>query len=339
MARQRLRDPRSRVALGGLLLLASIATAHAQARPSAQLRYRHPPELADCPDELELRNAIAGRLGYDPFEPTAPRLVLATIARDATGLHADIEIRGDDNTVLGTRRLSAARNDCRELGSAMELAISVAIDPLSLSRPPLPPAPPPPPPAAPEPIAPQPQPPPPPPTAAVAVETRVARPLSLRASASLLSSLGAGPAIDAGFAVQIGLRSGMVSLGLEGRGDLPASATELPTGGGVQSSLLLAALVPCIHYRVARGCAVAGAGELYGSGIHVDQPHDQHTFYAAAGARAGIELHLAGRLSLDVHVDLLGTLTRTTLRLANMDVWTTPPVSAALGVGVVGNFL
>jgi hypothetical protein len=77
---------------------------------------------------------------------------------------------------------------------------------------------------------------------------------------------------------------------------------------------------------------------MYGKGIDVAAPQHQHTLYAAAGARAGVEIRVSGALSIDLHLDVLGTLTPTALRLGQMDVWTTSPVSAVVGVGLAGDF-
>jgi hypothetical protein len=257
--------------------------------------------------------------------------VLAKIGRGAAGLHADLELLGADGAVIGTRQLSAAQQDCRELGSAMALAISVAIDPLSLthSAPPRASV------EAPTVVT---------PARAVTmpapVEVLAARepkPIRWSAGASVLSSLGANPSLDAGFATQIGARIGIASLAVEGRLDLPASTSVAI--GGVRTTLAFAALVPCVHIGLARGCAIGAIGALYGSGYGIDMPFHRHTFYAAAGGRVGAELPLSRRLALDLHLDLLGTLTSTRLEVDHTTVWTTPPISAALALGIAATFL
>jgi hypothetical protein len=80
-------------------------------------------------------------------------------------------------------------------------------------------------------------------------------------------------------------------------------------------------------------------GALRGSGEGVPEPLDDATPYASTGPRFGVDLDLSRTWSAGVHVDVAATLTRTTLRLDGRDVWTTLPVSAALGLGMAANFL
>ena len=86
------------------------------------------------------------------------------------------------------------------------------------------------------------------------------------------------------------------------------------------------------------GCALVSAGALRGSGEDIDREASDTTFYAAAGARAGAELPLSALVAVRVHLDLVGVLTRTTLRISERSVWTTEPVFASLGVAGVLRF-
>jgi hypothetical protein len=70
-------------------------------------------------------------------------------------------------------------------------------------------------------------------------------------------------------------------------------------------------------------------------------PNGRHasSVYVAAGGRVGLEVPLWPKLSLGVHADALTPLTSTTLGLGpSADVWTTPPLSVALGVRLVAHF-
>src|SRR5262249_5892581 len=157
-----------------------------------------------------------------------------------------------------SRRLASHKDDCTELASAVALAISIAIDPLQLSRP----APPPrvePPPACPACPACPPErvcaapppcpacPPPPPPL------PRALPPPSVeyRVSAGALLALKSEPAITGGGEVNLGLRWRRVSLALEGRFDAPR-AVDLP-GGSLGAHVLAAGLVPCVHHYLLSG--------------------------------------------------------------------------------------
>lgn len=312
----------SRLALLGVAALwpttRDVRAAEGDAKLAARLIYSVPEKLAECPDERSLRDAVAARLGYNPFNVQAERTISARISRGKHGLKASVELSNAAGEITGLRQLESAKGDCRELGSAMELAITVAIDPMVLARPHS---------IVPDgPVVPAPK--------AAPRRDKV----TLRASFGALASLGSAPAINFGFAAQIGLRWRIASFALEGRADLPASATTAPPSG-VESQLFLASFVPCVHYRFALACALVSLGALQGKGIHVDRPRDETTFYSAAGVRIGAEIHLVSFLSLRISLDVLGTLTRTTLTINDAASWTTPPVSGNLGLSLVGDFL
>jgi hypothetical protein len=162
-------------------------------------------------------------------------------------------------------------------------------------------------------------------------------PLRLRAGVGGLVAAGASPGIGVGFAARIGLRKGALSAAIEGRADLPTSK-RADGAGEVSASLLVATLLPCFHAGGAFVCGVGSIGALRGSGSGVPNAADDATPFAAAGVRAGSEIRIAGALSAEIHGELAATFTRTTLRLEDRDVWTTPPVSASLGAGVLLDF-
>jgi hypothetical protein len=355
--------PRALLALSALVFAAPrFASADVPTTPSARLELTRGAGTSGCPTDDEIRNAVSGRLGYDPFRLDAQRLVSATIAREGRGLTVTIAVRDAAGRAAGSRQLSSAQNDCAELASAMTLAISIAIDPLAFTRaapppsapPPAPPAPvsPPPqvdapPPAAPVPDAHPPAPtaqsappvPPPPPTPAVSeTEAAPVDAVTLRASLGTIASIGAAPGVGFGVTGQIGVRWRALSIGIEGRDDLPVSA-DTQGSSGVRTALLLASIVPCVHHRFLAGCALGSAGVMQGTGFGVDRPLSQTTPYAAAGARVAAEFAADRLLVLQIHVDLLTTLTPTTLLLNGATAWVTPPASGALGVALVGNFL
>jgi hypothetical protein len=82
----------SRAALAALpailALLAGEGTARAAA--SARLFYGRAPAIEGCPDESELRRAIAQRVGYDPIFLMAPSNGLKRIVVADTA-HPDVE--------------------------------------------------------------------------------------------------------------------------------------------------------------------------------------------------------------------------------------------------------
>ena len=117
---------------------------------------------------------------------------------------------------------------------------------------------------------------------------------------------------------------------------MPASD---PSGkAGVETSLLLVSFVPCLHYRILFGCVVGSIGALSGVGIHVDTPRPDSTVYGATGGRLGVEARIVRFFAIRAYLDILGTLTRTSLRINDQVSWTTPPVSGSLGLALAGLF-
>jgi hypothetical protein len=108
--------------------------APAPAAKTARLVYER--EVPECPDESTLRNEVLARLGYDPFTQNSPRTMTASIERTRSGLRAHIVFHDPGSKGGGSRTLESTKNDCSELASAMVLAITIAIDPSSLTRPP-----------------------------------------------------------------------------------------------------------------------------------------------------------------------------------------------------------
>ncbi|WP_394832235.1 hypothetical protein LVJ94_37540 [Pendulispora rubella] len=330
----------STAVLGAFALswLAGEGHAAADEPPRVRLVYVRGPGTEKCPDERDLRNGVAARLGRDPFDDHAERMVTARVSRARKILRARIEVHGPAGELYGERELSSKDKDCAELAEATELAIAIAIDPLGAmspkpivtEAPPTAPAPvdephppPAPPPQAPARVA-EPLPPPPPPPA---------RPhLQFHAEGGPVGSLGAGPQVAVGGRLLVGLRRAPLSLGLEGRLDAPTTRSVGP--GSIETSLMLAALVPCYHYSVLAGCAILGAGALQSHGRSFDDSRDATTAVFMAGARLAVEVPLDGVLFLHLHSDLLAALSQTSVQVNQSEVWQTPRISGVLGMGL-----
>jgi len=118
----------------GALAVASICSV-ASARPTAvRLTYQADPRIPDCPDMVQLKRSVEERLGAAPWDPDAERQVHVRVVRVGEERRASIEIRDRRGALLGQRMLSSQQADCRELAEAMALAISIAIDPLSIRQ-------------------------------------------------------------------------------------------------------------------------------------------------------------------------------------------------------------
>lgn len=81
-----------------------------------------------CPDTTALARDVARRLGRDPFDPTAERIIEVVLSREPRGWGARIFVRSA-NGITGTRSLSSLSPNCDELASDVALAVALAIDP------------------------------------------------------------------------------------------------------------------------------------------------------------------------------------------------------------------
>jgi hypothetical protein len=282
---------------------------------------------------------VAARLGYEPFNDQADERVRAVIQPSGHGLEARIELTDAKGSPKAERRLVSRQRDCAELASSVELAISIAIDPFRLG----------PSPAgqgvgarAPE-VANETDPGAAPnasPVALVSPRTPLvaSRPRSLasQVGAEVVSGLGAAPSRTLGVAAGVGVRGGDLSLGLEGRADLPAS-TSLRVGEA-STALWVASLVPCAHVGRVATCALVTAGALRAAGHGLVEARTVTLPYAAVGARVALAIPLTGRWSLALHGDVTTPLTKSKLQVDGTAVWTSPILSAALGLGVAAIF-
>ncbi len=326
-----------------VLIVAWLAPVQVRAMPTSKLVYSRSVDADSCPDEQVLRRAVAARVGYDPFFAYATRTIVASLARRGQAFAATVDLIDEGGVSHGARELRA-EGDCGELLEAVALAIAIAIDPQSLSRPAsaaLAPA-------LDEPTAPPPSPavvviPPRPTSDAAAIppssppsEASMA-PWSFDVSAGLAGSVGFAPGPSAGLSLGADARWRWVSLGLEGRVDAPAS-TSGSAGGTVTSWLVLGAIVPCAHLGSFFGCALVQAGSAQTSGSGVPDARTQSLPWLAAGGRIGAHVRMTDDTLLRLHADLVANLDPMTLQLYGGDVWPAPAVAASLGADVVLHF-
>lgn len=315
-----------------MLLFGQLASSSVEARPTAVLSYAPPADDVSCPDAASLKRMVAAQLGFDPFVSEAPLRVHVTLERAASGHRARVAfVTG--STTSGERALDG--RDCASVANAVALTVAVALDTLNdgereAAAP-----------AAPaasasasasvEPVAPPPQarearspeaPPPP------------SRPLALRASIAPKVSVGAAPGTAFGAAGAVGVRGSLLSLSLEARGDLPSFAP-LSIGGELGTSLVLAGLVPCAHYRRWALCAMASVGSMRGESRGVARPASDEGFYGNAGLRLALDLPLSRRLALRPELDGLVVWARPKLHFNDNAVWNAPSISGVFGLALV----
>ncbi|MDF2694506.1 MAG: hypothetical protein K0S65_2889 [Labilithrix sp.] len=306
--------------------MSTVATgAHAD---GAKLTYTRGSGAEACPDEPALREAVAQKVGRDPFDGEDV-FVDVHIERHTDELTGEVEVR-EGGVVRGKRSLSSTSSSCDELASALVVTISVALDPARFGVPPRRTAPPPTASPADRPFFDEARP------SAPPSNQKQERGFSWDVGAGAGGAFGVAPATAAAFFLSFGARWERASIELEGRTHLRAS--ESVFGGSVSASSSLAALVPCFHVGPAALCAIGAAGVLRGEGKGVDIPSTDSSFAAAAGARLAVELSLLPALGIRAGVDGMTTIHGTRLTLAGREAWATPPLWASSWAGAVVHF-
>jgi hypothetical protein len=324
-----------------LALAGSEATAFAQdpsppappARERVRLAYVAP---LGCPDEQGFRAILGGRLGYDPVDATAPRVLRISITAGAAGFTATAELRSPTKRVLWSRP-PLGDADCRTLVDNVGVLVKFAIDPAAaavVSSPPaegppvsLPPSPPPP---ATPPARDQREPAPPPPASS--------RP-RIRVGARAAGAIGTAPSPAGTISADLGVGWEHFSISGEGRFDLPATGT-VAMNVQLQTRLGAGSLVPCGVYGWFTGCGVVTVGALMAEGASPPHAAAGASVYAAAGVRAGIEWPVPGVpvLALRASADALVTVQPVTVRVMGANAWHTSLFSGLLGGGLVLRF-
>jgi hypothetical protein len=334
--------------------MAALVTARsAYGGASARLVYARAPEASSCPDEGALRNAVAARLGYDPFFPWAKQTVVVQVWRENRQYKARLQMVDDAGLAHGMRTLSSSQPSCAELFDAAALAISIAMDALpkeestpaadsatvtraptkdgegtsvhdSATAPvPL---------LAPAPVAT------PPTLESTPVPPPAGRALRVDLGVDVLGAAGVEPSPTVGGAAFAGLRTRAASASVEVRGDAPASAPSASSPGRVRAGSLQLALVPCARYRAASFCALGVLGQLRAVSTGITDPRAVEGLFVSAGARVGFDWPLSERLSLRTHLDATVDLRRAHLQIGGMDAWTAPLVAGTAAAGLVAHF-
>jgi hypothetical protein len=322
------------------LAAALLSVGNAVAAPTARLVYSRASGAESCADEVTLRRAVAARVGYDPFFPWAKRTVVAELTRQSRAFVATVSLVDEQGVAHGGRALRTS-GACAELLDATALTIAIAIDPEILTHPPAPPVPvdEPAPPPAPAAVA---------PSIATAPLENVPTPAPPRpatsqaafeASLGAVASNGDAPDIAVGLSAGVQVRWRHASFGIEGRVDAPAArSAQGKNGGDVSAWPLLGAVVPCAYFGAFLACAVGQAGALRVSGAGVSDPQTKWMASWQVGARVGILLPVAERISLRVRSDLLVDVDRASLGLRGIPVWTAPLLGSSLGIDAVLRF-
>ncbi|MBS2014299.1 MAG: hypothetical protein JST00_15540 [Deltaproteobacteria bacterium] len=285
-----------------LIAASCLLTTRGEAAPrkGARLAWVRGIDAERCVGRIGLEEDVKARLGYDAFALPVELEVEGTIVRAApSGFRAEILVRDASGKLLGSRQLASREADCRSLGEAVAVAITLAIDPDSEAVrgagveeiPVEAPAPP----AAPLPAPPTPAP----------REDRAHVALTGGAIAGLVP--GVAPAIALGVRALVGAR---VEIGV-GASFVPESKAS-GAGFAIATGTLDACAVPVAEARALRWCAAVHAGtfEVF---VHAPElaPVEVGTFpWAALGTGPALAVPLGGRVSLEASVSAVVPLLR-----------------------------
>lgn len=298
----------------------------------ARLRYTREPGAENCPGEDALLRAVNARLGYDAFREPFEISIEVSIATSEAGLRGRVEVSDMASQPQGRRQISSPTTDCVELAASLELAISIAIDPLFLTRSAEPPAPTPAPASAPAPATvPEPATAPLPAPAPLTLSPPV-----FQVKLGVLGSLGAAPTLTGGAFVGARLKWPRFSVEVEGRADLVASFSM--QNGTLGTSLLVGSFLPCGHLGSVGLCALVTGGALRSSSSGNLIPEQKTAPHLAAGARVFFEHPVVQHLSVAIHAELSAPLIRANLWIDGRQAWSSPPIAVALGLAARTQF-
>jgi hypothetical protein len=291
-----------------LMMLGTATIAEADRPLDTRLIYVVPSIAQGCPREGALIDAVAARLGRDPFKAYAQRtLRVVIVPGDLYG--ARIELSDANGAALGEKEIPSAPS-CEALKEPLALAIALALDPLQLVPPPEPEPPP-------SPLAPPPE-----PTAG----------LFPYFSGGALVAIGTLPAATPGGRLEGGIAGDRWSAGLEGRFEAPAS--KAVEGGEVSAYLLAAGLSGCFRYEQLEGCLVGVAGSLRAQSEGLVSDQSASAAYATVGARARYVVVISPLVSIALAADLAAVTTRIEVvdSRTGAEYWATPIVHGILAL-------
>jgi hypothetical protein len=298
-----------------------------------QLSYTLGSGVVGCPSEAEIREGISARLGHDPFAPTASSRVSMAVEQVAKQLRGRVLLERGPEEKIREQQFTSGVDECKDLASAMELAVAIAIDPMSLMRF----GPPPPPPGAAVPgagvAAAVPPPTPLPPSKPAASPTENNAKLKTRLILGGDLSIGVQPEVGGGLSLEFEVQWKRLIVGLEADVLFPATGALSPFE--IQTSLIGGKLLACGDLGVLGACAVLWAAAEHADILGADLTAPSTHPMLALGARAFRDQPLSARFFLRGQVDILVPVNYSPLQAQDGTIeWNRPPLSLTLGLGV-----
>ncbi|MCW5838025.1 MAG: hypothetical protein KIS78_36885 [Labilithrix sp.] len=315
-----------------LALVLGASTASTAPRRGARLVWARGDGADTCVGVAGLTEDVKARLGWDPFSLPPEIEIEGAAQQTPRGFRADLSFRAADGKSLGKRALESRHKDCRSLGEAVAVAITVTIDPdASGDAPPL---------AEPDPTA---SPPPsgvdaaapPPPVAPREGEPRVRVTAGGGGAVGLVPDLGASASLRAGFMV-----SAHVEVGI-GATYLPESRAG-DFGFGLVAGEARGCLLPWRAGGLLRlcGAAIVGAFEVFAHSAEL-VPVDVGPF-PWLGAEAGpvVSVPLRGPFRIELGASAIVPIVRRQgfILGAPEPVWEQSAVAARVEMGAAALF-
>lgn len=320
------------------------------AAKTVRLVYVRDAGVEGCPAEPEVRAAVTGRLGYDPFRPDALSTLLARVSKSGIGFTGSIELIDGAGLSRGKREMSTEGESCDEMARAMALSMSIAVDPERAADGAAPPAAEPaaaeiPPTSEPKGAA-TPEEPAPGPMEPAASPRSVAdepaapapsSPTRLGVSVAGIGMAGVAPSLAYGGGLWLHGRRGAWSLGLGGR--LLRSPSE-PVAGLTELDVILATaeLHGCWHRAFLEQCLVGLAGASSVSARGISQPGSDTGAFGAVGLRTGAGVSISRALELFARLEGLVIMAPVRPQVDGQDVWAAPSLAASLAAGARADF-
>ncbi|MDB4930313.1 MAG: hypothetical protein JWM10_2797 [Myxococcaceae bacterium] len=358
--------PRAPTALLSVALAISARASPAQPRPpeTVRLDVTRDARSARCPDASAMRALLRERLRRDAVRDDAATSASLRFTRERARYAATLRLRrpGLPTTL---RQLRSAGDDCARLADAASLVLALAIDPIGALHPAVQA-----PPAAVQALPPVAQALPPvaqatpavvqatpaivqaaPPVAQALSPAARALPPAARPTPTLqfaaLATLSTGVApglLGGAFRPGLALRAtplfGATALPIELAIDAPGSLDDVARGARVDALPIQLGAGVCRRFGrrvVVPLCAVAAATAIVAWGDGYAPDRAAVGFALGVGARAGVELPLAGRWCFVASAELRALALRPALQVngtAGGALWTAPPVAATLAFGV-----
>lgn len=118
----------------------------------------------------------------------------------------------------------------------------------------------------------------------------------------------------------------------------PYSSLSAVPGAEIGTALFTIGPSVCYGRGPFFGCALVAFGNLWAEARGIADPATDRTFHASAGGRLGFEPRLSEAVSFVAQVDVLGSLTRSSVTIDGQEVFEQPALLLGGGLGLALHF-